>query len=80
MTANLKPDLITMDIEMPELDGVDATRQIMIETPTPIIIVSSHVNDKERNISFHGLEAGALTVLEKPVDMFSSGFERQRYG
>jgi two-component system, chemotaxis family, protein-glutamate methylesterase/glutaminase len=78
MAAVLKPDLITMDVEMPELDGVEATRQIMIDTPTPIVVISSHVSDTAKNISFRALDAGALTVLAKPTNVFTAGFEEQR--
>lgn len=75
MAAQLQPDVITMDVIMPKLDGVKATEKIMEETPTPIVIISSHVNDKEMKVTFRTLAAGALSVLEKPEDIFSPSFE-----
>ena len=69
LTRELKPDLVTMDICMPVLDGLEATRRIMVEQPTPIVVVASNVNDQETMISFRALEEGALAVLEKPGGM-----------
>ena len=65
MAATLRPDVITMDIRMPIMDGYEATRQIMAENPTPIVLVSAH-EPHEVQGSFKALEAGAVTVLAKP--------------
>lgn len=78
MTAELRPNLITMDVMMPKMDGVEATERIMEQTPTPIVIISSHVNDGEMRVTFRSLAAGALSVLEKPEDVFSPAFEPKR--
>ena len=43
LTRRLRPDVITMDIQMPQMNGFDATKRIMIEAPTPIVIVSASV-------------------------------------
>jgi two-component system chemotaxis response regulator CheB len=56
-----------MDIHMPEMDGLEATRQIMAETPRPIVIVSASLDKNQRDLSFTALQAGALTVMEKPT-------------
>lgn len=61
----LKPDLITMDIFMPEMNGFEATRLIMSQYPTPIVVISSKTNDGKLNVTFQALEAGALSVLDK---------------
>ncbi len=67
LAKQIKPDVITMDVYMPEMDGLEATRHIMTEAPRPIIIVSANVDKKERNLTFNALQAGALSVIEKPT-------------
>jgi two-component system, chemotaxis family, protein-glutamate methylesterase/glutaminase len=62
-----KPDVITMDIDLPEMNGLEATRQIMSTTPVPILVVTASRNANEINISIEALAAGALAVVEKPV-------------
>ncbi|MGB9738357.1 MAG: chemotaxis response regulator protein-glutamate methylesterase [Chloroflexus aggregans] len=66
LTAELRPDLITLDVRMPVLDGVETTRQIMAYHPTPILVLSAAVSGKDANIAFEALAAGALEVMEKP--------------
>ena len=61
-----RPDVISMDIIMPLLDGLEATRLIMHHNPVPIVIVSSLYNSSEVKLSFNILEAGALTILPRP--------------
>jgi len=62
--AELKPDVITMDIEMPVLDGISATRKIMAQTPLPIIMFSSLTTDGAK-ATLDALEAGAVDFLPK---------------
>lgn len=62
----LTPDVISMDIMMPVLDGLDATRQIMEENPAPIVIVSSFYQSSEVEMAIKVLEAGAVTILPRP--------------
>lgn len=64
--ARLKPDVITMDIHLPRLDGFGATRRIMETCPTRIVMVTASSIPLEVAASFTALESGALTVLAKP--------------
>jgi AmiR/NasT family two-component response regulator len=61
----LTPDLIFLDIKMPGLDGVEATRQIMAHRPVPIILVTAH---SEPGLIQRAMAAGVLGYLVKPVD------------
>ena len=62
------PDVISMDIRLPGMNGFEATKRIMSERPTPIVVVSASVESDELNISMNALRAGALSVIEKPVN------------
>jgi CheY-like chemotaxis protein len=63
-TRELKPDVVLMDIGMPELDGISATEQIMAESPTPVIMLTAY-GDRQRVQS--ALAAGARAYVLKPV-------------
>ncbi len=77
MAQALRPDLVTMDIRMPRMDGLEATHEIMITAPTPIVIVSSSARRAEVEGSLAMLGQGALEVLRKPPGPGSPGFARE---
>jgi two-component system chemotaxis response regulator CheB len=62
----LAPDVITMDIDMPQMNGLVATRRIMETRPTPIIILSGILDTSEVVSSFRAMEAGAVVAMPKP--------------
>ncbi|MCB1772656.1 MAG: chemotaxis response regulator protein-glutamate methylesterase [Gammaproteobacteria bacterium] len=66
MSARLKPDLITMDVAMPVMDGISAVREIMRTAPTNIIMFSALTRDGAR-ATLDALEAGAVDFLAKPA-------------
>lgn len=69
-TLKLKPDVITMDVEMPVLNGIDAARTIMNRSPVPIIMLSSTTKVGAEN-TILAMEAGAIDFIAKPSGAIS---------
>lgn len=63
--ASLKPDLVTMDLEMPVMDGLEATKQIMAYHPTPILVVSLSSSAGKSSQIFEAISYGALDFIDK---------------
>lgn len=74
-TRRWRPDVITMDIHMPKMNGLEATRRIMERDPMPIVIVSGSQDPREVATTFDALEAGALAVLRRPVGIGHPDYE-----
>ena len=66
LADQLQPDVITMDVVMPDMDGLEATRRIMAANPTPILIVTGHIDSPDQNVIFEAMKAGAVDVMAKP--------------
>jgi two-component system, chemotaxis family, protein-glutamate methylesterase/glutaminase len=62
----LRPDVITMDVNMPRLDGLGATAAIMAESPARVLMVCAVSEDRQLDLSFRAMAAGALEVISKP--------------
>jgi two-component system chemotaxis response regulator CheB len=71
-----KPDIITMDIDMPKMNGFEATRRIMETTPVPIVIITALFNSKDIDRTFQAMEAGAVSVIEKPTAITDGDFDK----
>jgi len=66
LARRVHPDIIAMDIIMPEMDGLEATRTIMREVPTPIVLLTSTLMYSDVNLTFEAMRLGALAVVNKP--------------
>jgi two-component system chemotaxis response regulator CheB len=73
LARELKPDVITMDLNMPDADGFSGIARIMAETPTPIMVLTGN---RAEVVGFKALSLGALDILEKP----EAGADLQGYG
>ena len=75
--ARLKPDVITMDVEMPVMDGITATRKIMAASPTTILMFSSLTTEGAQS-TLDALEAGAVDFLPKRFEDISKNREEAK--
>jgi two-component system chemotaxis response regulator CheB len=74
-TAQLHPDVITMDVEMPVMDGIAAVKEIMLRTPCPILMFSSSTKAGAKS-TLDALEAGAVDFLPKELDQIDHNREK----
>jgi two-component system chemotaxis response regulator CheB len=73
----LRPEVVTLDVQMPRLDGLAALEEIMRIAPTPVIVVSAAAGPEAQQLSFRALQLGAIEVLAKPRAPGTTGFDRQ---
>ncbi|MGI5835283.1 MAG: ANTAR domain-containing response regulator [Chloroflexota bacterium] len=64
LVIRLKPDLAILDIKMPEMDGLEAAKQIAAQYPIPVIVVTAY---SERTLAERAIEAGVFSYLMKPI-------------
>lgn len=74
-------DVVVMDVVMPEIDGWDATRALMAERPTPIVLVSQVVDPRDRRVALEAIRAGALAIVDPPPppDDAAQSFRRESF-
>ena len=66
MARELKPDVITMDVEMPVMGGLEAVERIMASNPTPILVLTADPSGQKAKLTYRALELGALALQVKP--------------
>jgi len=72
-----KPDVITMDVNMPGMDGFETTKRILEVWPVPIVIISTAWDSGDKTATFRSLEAGAVAFLSKPRGVADPNYERE---
>lgn len=72
----LKPDVITLDIDMPRMDGLAAIRHLMIESPVPVVVLSSLFSDGA--VTFEALRLGVVDFVPKPSGAISEDMDKSR--
>jgi two-component system, chemotaxis family, protein-glutamate methylesterase/glutaminase len=75
--ANLRPDIVTMDIEMPKMNGLTAVRRIMETQPTPVVMISA-LTQREAQLTLKALEYGAVDYVPKPSGQISLNMDSVR--
>lgn len=77
-TVRLSPDVVTMDINMPTMNGHQATKLIMKEAPTPIVVVTSVTREEMVHQGLDILCSGALDIVQKPSALTTRGYDTIR--
>lgn len=75
--ARFTPDIVTMDVHMPGMDGYETTAQILERYALPVVVITASANPKDSETAIRALEAGALAVLEKPGGPSVEGFQER---
>lgn len=77
MVKELQPDVVTLDIEMPVMNGLEALKKIMVERPTPVLMLSSLTQDGAQE-TIEALQCGALDFITKPSGSISADLFKVR--
>jgi two-component system, chemotaxis family, protein-glutamate methylesterase/glutaminase len=77
MLPGLNPDIVTMDVNMPVMDGLTALKHIMIKHPKPIVMLSTYTQEGER-VTFDALKYGAIDFIAKPSQFQKMALAEQR--
>ena len=72
-----RPDVVTMDLKMPEMDGIEAVDRIMTDCPTPVLVLSAHAEDGAEE-TFEAMDRGAVDFFKKPSGEVSVGIKQQQ--
>src|SRR5690349_15568384 len=67
LAKTLKPNVITMDVDMPVMDGLSAVENIMADNPTPILVLTADPRHQAPDLTYRALEMGALALQVKPA-------------
>jgi two-component system chemotaxis response regulator CheB len=76
LAQELKPDVITMDVDMPVMDGLTSLKHIMMNTPTPVVMVSALADNPE--INFESWRLGGIEFIRKPSGSVSEDINKQK--
>ena len=75
MIVRLRPDVLSLDVELPRMDGVEFLRRLMPQHPLPVVMVSS-MTESGKEVTIRALEAGAVDFVSKPTSDMSSGLRQ----
>ncbi|MDJ0576873.1 MAG: response regulator [Xenococcaceae cyanobacterium MO_234.B1] len=76
MIASTNPDVICTDLEMPGMDGLEFTKEVMAKYPRPILVISNAVNPSDVDNIYNLMQAGALDFFPKPNTGTSTDYEK----
>lgn len=78
LVAAQRPDVITIDVQMPVMDGLETIEQLMAYYPTPVLVITASLSRYDADITFKMLDAGALDIMEKPQLSNAQSYEHTR--
>lgn len=79
LTFKLLPDVICIDLQMPEMDGLELSKQIMAHYPTPILVLSNSVQKTDTDIIYEVMKAGVVDVMPKPQTALGGNTESMKH-